>query len=219
MTQPTNGHRPITTVCLVRHGETDWNAAVRLQGSRDIPLNETGRRQARLVAAALAGEEWDAIVSSPLSRALDTARAIAARLGVPEERIELRDDLKERSYGAAEGTTEAERNQRWPHHHWPGLEDKRGLWRRCMAALDDIARRHAGERVIVVCHGGVINAVLAVISHGELGTGKTRLHNASLTRLHTDGRTWTIDEVDITVHLEETPAEPLPTAQRARSES
>lgn len=214
-----NGHRPTTTVCLVRHGETDWNAAVRLQGSRDIPLNAVGREQARLVAAALAGEEWDAIVSSPLSRALDTARTIAAALDIPPDHITVRDDLKERAYGAAEGTTEAERNGRWPNHYWPGLEAKRDLWRRCMNALNDIARRHAGERVIVVCHGGVINAVLAVISHGELGTGKTRLHNASLTRLHTDGRTWTIDEVDVTVHLEETPAEPLPTAQRARSES
>lgn len=57
-----------------------------------------------------------------------------------------------------------------------------------MAALIDIARRHAGERVIVVCHGGVINAVPGFISHGELGTGKTRLHNTSLTRIHTDGR-------------------------------
>jgi broad specificity phosphatase PhoE len=214
-----NGHHPITTVCLVRHGETDWNATVRLQGSRDIPLNEAGREQARLVAAAIAGEEWDAIVSSPLSRALDTATMIAAALDIPPDHITVRSDLKERAYGAAEGTTEAERNQRWPNHHWPGLEAKRDLWRRCMAALNDVARRHAGERVIVVCHGGVINAVLAVISHGELGTGKTRLHNASLTRLHTDGRTWTIDEVDVTVHLEQTAAEPLPTAQRARAES
>lgn len=214
-----DGHHPITTICLVRHGETDWNAAVRLQGSRDIPLNAVGREQARLVAAALTGEEWDAIVSSPLSRALDTATAIAAALDIPPNHITVRDDLKERAYGVAEGTTEAERNARWPNHFWPGLEAKRDLWRRCMNALNDIARRHAGERVIVVCHGGVINAVLAVISHGELGTGKTRLHNASLTRLHTDGRSWTIDEVDVTVHLEETPAEPLPVAQRARAES
>jgi uncharacterized phosphatase len=214
-----NGHHPITTVCLVRHGETDWNATVRLQGSRDIPLNEAGREQARLVAAAIAGEEWDAIVSSPLSRALDTATAIAAALGIPPDHITVRDDLKERAYGAAEGTTEVERNERWPSHYWPGLEAKRDLWHRCINALNDIARRHTGERVIVVCHGGVINAVLAVISHGELGTGKTRLHNASLTRLHTDGRTWTIDEVDVTVHLEQTAAEPLPTAQRARAES
>ena len=67
----------VTTICLVRHGETDWNLHRRYQGWEDIPLNETGRGQAQVVALAIAGEEWDAIVASPLSRAYATAQAIA----------------------------------------------------------------------------------------------------------------------------------------------
>ena len=68
----------------VRHGETDWNLQRRIQGSTDVPLNETGRAQARRVGQLLAGRTWDAIVASPLSRAFDTASIIAGEVGLPE---------------------------------------------------------------------------------------------------------------------------------------
>jgi uncharacterized phosphatase len=91
----------LTTFALIRHGQTDWNAQRRLQGSTDIPLNDVGRGQARDAAAVVSAYEWDVVVSSPLSRAAETADLIAAGLGlsvcrrVPE--------LSERSFGPAEG--------------------------------------------------------------------------------------------------------------------
>jgi uncharacterized phosphatase len=91
----------LTTFALVRHGQTDWNAQRRLQGSTDIPLNDVGRGQARDAVAVLSGYEWDAIVSSPLSRAAETADLIAAGLGLQVARRVS--DLAERSFGPAEG--------------------------------------------------------------------------------------------------------------------
>jgi probable phosphoglycerate mutase len=91
----------LTTFALVRHGQTDWNAQRRLQGSTDIPLNDVGRGQAREAVAALSGYGWDAIVSSPLSRAAETAGLIAHGLGMRVARHIP--ELTERSFGPAEG--------------------------------------------------------------------------------------------------------------------
>ncbi|MEZ5187956.1 MAG: histidine phosphatase family protein [Microbacterium sp.] len=96
----------MTTLLLVRHGETDWNAARRIQGSTDIPLNDTGREQARETAAALAARfagQAPVVASSDLSRARETAEIIAEALGVAGPR--LYPQLRERSYGVAEGMT------------------------------------------------------------------------------------------------------------------
>ncbi|HEU0163727.1 MAG TPA: histidine phosphatase family protein, partial [Thermomicrobiales bacterium] len=96
-----------TTVYLVRHGETDWNRIRRYQGTTDIPLNATGEQQAAQLAAYLGthelAPEGDAIVSSPLMRAFVTARAIGDALGITE--ILTDDDLMERAYGVAVGST------------------------------------------------------------------------------------------------------------------
>ena len=193
----------VTTVCLVRHGETEWNFTRRYQGWEDIPLNETGEEQARVVAMAIASEQWDAIVASPLSRAFQTARAIAEASALldPDE-IATDVDLRERGYGAAEGLTAEERMARWPENDWPGLEDYDLMADRAMAALGRVVERHAGKRVLVVCHGGLINAVLARISNGEVGTGKTVILNTARSFLtHADG-TWSIDVVTDASHLE-----------------
>lgn len=189
-----------TTILLVRHGETDWNLTHRYQGTTDIPLNETGRDQARRVAERLGDERWDAIVSSPLSRAMETARAIAATTGI--ETIEQDRDLQERAYGEAEGLTLAEREEIWPGREWPGLESWDDVATRTMTAIERIAARHAGERVLVVCHGGVINSILAVLSRNEIGTGKTVILNTSLTTLTKRGEEWEIGTVNEAGHLE-----------------
>jgi len=189
-----------TRLCLVRHGETDWNLTYRYQGTTDIPMNETGRDQAGRVADKLAGQSWDAIVSSPLSRAMETARAIAATTGI--ETIEEDRDLQERGYGEAEGLTLVEREKVWPDAHWPGLESWDDVATRTMTAIERIAANHAGQRVLVVCHGGVINSILAVLSENELGTGKTVILNTSLTTLTRSGEEWTIGIVNEASHLE-----------------
>ncbi|HYI24706.1 MAG TPA: histidine phosphatase family protein, partial [Thermomicrobiales bacterium] len=151
---------PITTICLVRHGETDWNFTRRYQGQTDIPLNPVGLAQAENVARIIAAEPaWDVIVSSPLSRALQTAQTIAGATGIDPIRLEA--DIRERGYGDAEGLTLEEREARWSGTDWPNLEPYEAMQLRGVAALDRIATDHAGLRVLVVCHGGLMNAVLA----------------------------------------------------------
>ncbi|HWV34118.1 MAG TPA: histidine phosphatase family protein [Thermomicrobiales bacterium] len=193
-----------TTIYLVRHGETDWNRTGKYQGSSDIPLNALGEQQAAQLGDYLRGNDLaprgDAIVSSPLSRAFATARAIGDALGIDE--ITTDADLQERSYGVAEGLTLAEREARWPEGNWDGLEEWDNVATRAMRALDKVVAEHAGEHVFVVCHGGLINAILAVLSHDEIGTGKTTIVNTSITTLlHTD-EGWRIVAYNETPHLD-----------------
>jgi probable phosphoglycerate mutase len=147
----------MTTLLLVRHGETDWNAEHRWQGHADVPLNERGREQARALAEQLAGESIDAIYASDLSRARETADIVGARLHVP---VVVDADLREIDVGAVEGLTweESQAFEGWqgePHEAHAG---------RVIAAVDRIAERHPGERVLVVTHGGSMRRV-----HERLG--------------------------------------------------
>ena len=193
----------VTTVCLVRHGETDWNFHRRYQGWEDIPLNETGHGQAQVVALAIAGEEWDVIASSPLSRAYATAQAIAAASRMPNASAIVTDvDLRERGYGDAEGMTLEERTAQWPGNDWPNLEAYDVLADRAMAALDRLVTAYPGQRILVVCHGGLINAVLARVSGGEVGTGKTIILNTARSFLTYRAGLWSIDVVTDASHLE-----------------
>jgi probable phosphoglycerate mutase len=105
--------RPIR-LCLVRHGETDWNAQKRIQGQIDIPLNARGRAQAAATAAGLAGQRFDAVYSSDLARAWQTAQPIAAALGLP---LYAAPGLRERHYGRMQGLTAAEARVRIPSVH------------------------------------------------------------------------------------------------------
>jgi uncharacterized phosphatase len=189
-----------TRIDLIRHGETDWNIQGKYQGTADIPLNAEGRRQVALLAASMEGEAWDAIVSSPLQRAYDTAKAVAGAVGLTGIPTDPR--LMERAYGEAEGLTLAEREATWPGGSWPGLEDWEDVSIRAMTALHELVERHPDKRVLVVCHGGLINAVLATISDGAIGTGKTTIINTSRTTLDVDGTGWRIVEVNNTAHLD-----------------
>ncbi len=191
----------LTTICLVRHGETEWNRTGRYQGQTDIPLNETGLSQAAIVARTIVeGPTWDAIVSSPLSRARQTAEAIADAIGITD--IKLDADLQERGYGEAEGLTLVERLDRWTGDDWPGLEPYEAMQQRGVAALDRVAAAFPGKRVLVVCHGGLMNAVLAHHSGGEHGTGITVILNTARTHLTHDGDAWVIESVTDASHLD-----------------
>jgi probable phosphoglycerate mutase len=143
----------VTTLLLVRHGETDWNAEGRLQGHTDRSLNDFGRRQARDLAEELAGEPLDAVYSSDLARARETAEIVGARLGLA---VVLDHDLREKDWGSWEGLTPAER----------ALVDLVGESterhrERTLAALRRIAKRHPDGRVLVVTHGGSVRRVQA----------------------------------------------------------
>ena len=140
-----------TTLLLVRHGETDWNAAGRLQGHTDRPLSDFGRRQARQLAEELAGESFDAIYASDLARARETAEIVGEGLGLPTM---LDPDLREKDWGTWEGLTPVERDR----VELVG-ESTKAHQNRMLRALRRIAERHPGGRVLVVTHGGSMRRV------------------------------------------------------------
>ncbi|MBA2742165.1 MAG: histidine phosphatase family protein [Actinobacteria bacterium] len=150
-----------TTILLVRHGETDWNAERRVQGHTDRSLNEVGLEQIRALAQELADEPLDAIYASDLARAHETARAIADPRGLP---IETLPELRERDFGTWEGLTDAEVFERYPEAHtgsWGDAETREELAERVVSTLLQIAGAHPGGRVLVVTHGGPLRAMLA----------------------------------------------------------
>lgn len=151
----------VTTILLARHGETDWNIERRIQGHTDRPLNDTGLAQARALGEALTEERIDAIYASDLSRALDTARIVAAPHGLA---VTALSELRERNFGTWEGMTDEEALRRFPESRnggWGDGETSEALAERIHAALEFIARAHPGGNVLVVTHGGPVRAVLA----------------------------------------------------------
>lgn len=145
----------MTTLLLVRHGETDWNAEGRLQGHTDRPLNDFGRRQAKALADELSDERLDAVYSSDLLRARETAEIVGERLGLP---VVVDPDLREKNWGSWEGLTGAERDA----VEFVG-ETTQAHRERVLGALRRIAERHPDGRVLVVTHGGSLRRVQAAV--------------------------------------------------------
>ena len=174
----------MTRIYLVRHGETDWNRARRIQGSTDIPLNDTGRAQAATTGKLLARREWSAIISSPLSRAFETASIIAREIGLPEPLSNA--DLVERNYGDAEGLDYETIEARYPGDApVPGREERLDVAARALPAIMALAEQYPDQSIIVVSHGGVIRTILNEVAPGN-DTG--RIRNGSIhSFLHTDG--------------------------------
>ncbi len=142
----------MTTLLLVRHGETDWNAEGRLQGQTDRPLSDYGRRQARQLAEELADEDLAAIYASDLARARQTAEIVGERIGLP---VELDAGLREKDWGTWEGLTAVERDR----VEFVG-ESTEAHSERMLRALRRICERHPdGGRVLVVTHGGSMRRV------------------------------------------------------------
>jgi broad specificity phosphatase PhoE len=146
----------MTTLLLVRHGETDWNREGRWQGWADPPLNDTGRAQARALAEQLRGVPFDAAYSSDLRRAHETAVIVAEPHGVP---VVADARLREIDVGSWSGLTRSELEQRFPHGERPDGETREQHAERVLSAVEDLARRNAGRRVLVVTHGGTLRAL------------------------------------------------------------
>ncbi len=156
-----------TTIWLVRHGETDWNTGSRVQGTTDIPLNSTGLAQARRVANRLATFSLDAVLSSPLSRAMQTAMPLAEQLGFPVHPVP---GLVERDFGSFQGKTPdqvAEEDpsgyQRWqtrdPNFIPSGGESLVQFRDRVAQALDAVIQARLGQTIAVFTHGGVLDVI------------------------------------------------------------
>ena len=164
----------MTSLYLVRHGETDWNAERRIQGRTDIPLNDTGRAQALTTGKLLARRSWDGLYSSPLIRAVETAQIIGDQIGMST--AGTIDAIAERNYGEAEGLDYEHIERMFPGDAYvPGRETHQEVADRVLPALIELAAARAGESLIVVTHGGVIRSVLNVVdpgvAHGRISNG------------------------------------------------
>ncbi|MFM2276263.1 MAG: hypothetical protein RL211_2135 [Pseudomonadota bacterium] len=182
-----------TRITAVRHGETAWNVETRIQGQLDIPLNETGRWQARRLARALAARESNAaIYSSDLLRAWDTAISIA-----DATKLTLKTDegLRERGFGTFQGKTYAEIEATWPQEtlrwrkrepEWspPEGESLLQFRQRVLATAQTLAARHMGEQIVMVAHGGVMDVLYRAATGLDLQAPRTwALGNAAINRL------------------------------------
>jgi probable phosphoglycerate mutase len=182
----------LTRIFLMRHGQTAWNAEMRIQGQLDIPLDETGLWQAERLGRALQDEAIDVVYSSDLQRARQTAAPLAAALGLT---VQADPALRERAFGSFEGSTYAEIEQQWPEAalRWrlrePGFQPGGGealqdFYARSVQALQMLAARHAGQTIAVVAHGGVLDCVHRAAARIELGAPRTwQLANATINRL------------------------------------
>ncbi|MDQ5898826.1 MAG: 2,3-bisphosphoglycerate-dependent phosphoglycerate mutase [Pseudomonadota bacterium] len=208
---------PPTLLTLVRHGETDSNRSHRFQGQLDVPLNDTGLRQAERVAERLAAERFDAIVTSDLARVRQTAAPLLARLGA---RPEVDPVWREQGFGLFEGLTAEEVIARHPAlwQQWlrqdadfalPGGESVRAFSARINGALDALAARHPGQRVLVVTHGGVLDMLWRRIQGQPLSSARAcAIPNAGLSRLRWLAGALAIEAWGDDAHLAGLPAQP-----------
>lgn len=202
----------VTRLILVRHGETAWNRERRMQGQTDTPLSETGRAQAAAVAARLASSGFAALYSSDLSRALDTARAVSQASG---KSVVTDVRLRERVFGVFEGLTRDEIAARYPaelarfftrdpDYVVPGGESMRAFHDRCLGCLAELAGRHAGEVVVVVTHGLVLDAIYrAAHALAPEAERPVPLINASLNVFVRSGHDWQMEVWGDIAHLGE----------------
>ena len=202
----------VTRVLAIRHGETAWNVDSRIQGQLDIPLNETGRWQARRLARAVAEEGISAVYSSDLLRAFETARSVARGCGQP---INTDTGLRERGFGVFEGLTFREIEQRWPEQseRWrkrdpefgpEGGETLRDFYARCVETATRLAAAHPGETIALVAHGGVMDSLYRAASRVALDAPRSwQLGNASINRLLYTPQGFTLVGWSDTYHLED----------------
>lgn len=203
-----------TKLCLIRHGETSWNAERRLQGHTDIPLNARGVLQARQMAQALKDIKltFDVLYTSDLKRAADTANAVVELFGIEAQ---VDGELRERHFGALQGLSIGEAPLKRPdiwqahitrdlEHDLDGGESIQQFALRVQNALDKIQARHAGKTILVVSHGGTLDMMYRIASKQALSAERTAsVPNASLNWItHRQGDGWAIEQWADTRHLE-----------------
>ena len=200
----------VTRFIVVRHGETRWNVEMRIPGQRDSDLTANGVEQAEAIAGRLATERVDAIVSSDLGRAMQTARRIGERLGlavVPDARF------RERAFGAGEGMTYTEVDDVYPGAFArirevdpdfviPGGESRRQFHERVRSAFDDLARTHAGRTIALVTHGGVLATFFRHVHGIAIHLPRAiPITNAAYNVLRYEAGAWVVESWDDSGHL------------------
>jgi broad specificity phosphatase PhoE len=201
----------MTRIVLIRHGQTEWNRVERFRGRADVLLDETGLAQAKATGRRVASQ-WQpvAVYSSPLSRAVKTAEAIAGRLGLL---VQIHAGIADIDYGQWQGLTPDEVEERWPevHHAWdtaphavriPGGETLDEIRVRAMEAVNEIAAQHVGQTVALVSHT-VVNRVilLAVLGLGNDRFWRLRQDTCAVNVFEVDGGEFTLVSLNDTCHL------------------
>lgn len=216
-----------TTLFLVRHGRTDSNVRGLLHGTTDVPLDDHGILQADCIAERIAAEgPIDAIVSSPLQRAVATARAIGRRLSLEPS---LMPELSEMDFGKFEGFALERLIEEHPEiawdvgesddkdFGWPGGETRRGFHDRVYAAFLAILAEHHAHRIAVVAHGGVIGSFMARVHDAPVDNWTTfHVENCSFTHMAITERHTTVHTFNDVAHLAELSAAPDRLAKQAR---
>ena len=180
-----------THLGLLRHGQTDWNINFLLQGVTDIPMNQTGIEQVKLAAQAIRAEDWDVVLTSPLSRARQTAEIIASQHGYTE--IIEQELLIERSFGEAEGLSHEQWRAKYSNLDViPGGESRTQLAQRSRLLLETISQELAGKQVLAISHGALIRTLIAIASNNELPRDGERLGNASLNVVKHNDNSWQV---------------------------
>lgn len=205
----------MTRILLIRHGETAWNAVRRLQGHTDIPLSPTGERQAEGLARALQAEPLDAIISSDLGRALQTAQAVAAHH--PHLPLHTDPGLRERGYGAFEGLLYTEIAERYPVEfaEWQArdvdavmpaggrvAESFRQFFLRCQDGIARWAERYPQQSILIVAHGGVLECAYRAARGLSIdGPRDFQVKNASINRFTFDKGVLSLEQWGEVAHL------------------
>ena len=198
-------------ILLVRHGETEWNRREVFRGRADVPLSARGREQARLLAEALKGSGVQAVYSSPLSRARQTAEPLAEALG-----IEVRTDerLTDMSFGQWESRPRADVEKEDPalYSAWliqpqefraPDGESLANVIARAWPAMGEITARHKGGRAAIVTHRVVCKVLLcSALGAGEAAFWRVRVDTASISILDASDDLWVVTRLNDTHHLE-----------------
>ena len=202
----------LTRFCLIRHGETSWNAERRMQGHIDIDLNQRGQEQAAQLATALkhSGLHFDLLYTSDLLRAANTGKVVAQALNL---KAIATPTFRERHYGALQGIKidEAPELQpyiwkayceRHPNHELDGGESIMQFTNRVNSVLNELKNRHTGKTIMVVAHGGVLESIHRFVSKQSLFTERTvSVPNASLNWISHNGNEWSIERWADTSHL------------------
>lgn len=195
---------------LVRHGQTEWNANGRYQGQSNVALSELGRRQAECLAAGFPVQGLDAIYSSDLDRARETAECIGRKFGVP---VRKEPAFRELSFGDWEGLTYQEISTRWPKEanklftapdelRIPNGETFQDLQARALAKIDTLYKAHIDETVAVFAHGAINKTILSGLMHIPLHyLWSLRQDNTAVNILRLDDGYVTVELINGTSHL------------------
>lgn len=207
-----------TKVCIIRHGETDWNKDGRIQGQLDIPLNKTGRAQAVAMAANAVHFSFDALYSSDLERAIETARALAH---YNKLNIQTLAQLRERHFGKFQGLYKAEAPEQYPeafalyeardlNYDFETGENLTQFSQRVIAIFNELVKHHPNQQIAVVCHAGPLDIMYRQATSRPLHTERDfAIPNSALNWFHHDGNRWHLDQWDDHHHVKDVMMNPV----------